>query len=259
MESRDERCRIEPAGDGLLVVLNDLTFEARADPDEVSRLWAYVTPQMVLTLRAHPLLSTDRLRSEAREGLRIASGPALLCRLIAYQIEAIRELTDTVTHDIDRAEDRILAGRIAEQRQSLGRSRRMCAHLRRAFGAQSIAMQKLIARPPAWLDREDSTWLASLQEDLGFAVGECAALYERAKLLQEELASRVAEETSRNLYVLTIFSAVFMPMTLLSGVFGMNVAGLPGLEAKGSFWWVMLLILVSGGVTLAALRRKRPK
>jgi zinc transporter len=214
---------------------------------------------MVLTLRAHPLLSTDRLRSEAREGLRIVSGPALLCRLIEYQIEAIRKLTDTVTRDIDQAEDHILAGRIAEQRQSLGRARRMCAHLRRSFGAQSIAMQKLIARPPAWLDREDLTRLASLQEDLAFAVGESAALHERAKLLQEELASRVAEQTGRNLYVLTIFSAVFMPMTLLSGVFGMNVAGLPGLEGKGSFWWVMLLILVSGGVTLVALLRKLPK
>jgi len=164
-----------------------------------------------------------------------------------------------VAHDIDQVEDRILAGRIAQQRHNLGRSRRMCAHLRRSFGAQSVAMLKLIARPPAWLDREDLTRLASLQEDLAFTVGECAAHHERAKLLQEELASRVAEETSRNLYVLTIFSAVFMPMTLLSGIFGMNVAGLPGLEGRGSFWWVMLLILVSGGVTLVVLRRKRPK
>ena len=64
-----------------------------------------------------------------------------------------------------------------------------------------------------------------------------AELYERAKLLQEELASRLAENTGRNLYVLSILTAVLLPMTLVTGIFGMNVAGLPGLSSQTSFWW----------------------
>ena len=51
---------------------------------------------------------------------------------------------------------------------------------------------------------------------------------ERAKLLQEELAARLAENTGRNLYVLSILTAVLLPMTLVTGIFGMNVADLPG-------------------------------
>jgi zinc transporter len=43
-------------------------------------------------------------------------------------------------------------------------------------------------------------------------------------------------------------------MTLISGIFGMNVAGLPGTAGVSSFWWVMLLILAAGFVTLALLR-----
>jgi zinc transporter len=88
-------------------------------------------------------------------------------------------------------------------------------------------------------------------------IEEIAELYERAKLLQEELAARLAENTGHNLYVLSILTAVFLPMTLVTGIFGMNVADLPGLHAGGSFWWVMILILAAGGVTLAALFWRR--
>jgi Mg2+ and Co2+ transporters len=53
--------------------------------------------------------------------------------------------------------------------------------------------------------------------------------------------------------VLSILTAVLLPMTLVTGVFGMNTAGLPGLQGAHSFWWVMLLIILSGAVTLALL------
>ncbi len=41
----------------------------------------------------------------------------------------------------------------------------------------------------------------------------------------------------RNLYFLSILTAIFLPMTLVTGIFGMNVAGLPGLSGGASFWW----------------------
>lgn len=63
----------------------------------------------------------------------------------------------------------------------------------------------------------------------------------------------------RNLYMLTFYTVVFLPMTLISGVVGMNVAGLPGTEGAGSFWWVIALIAGGGALTLGplALRQRR--
>jgi zinc transporter len=65
-----------------------------------------------------------------------------------------------------------------------------------------------------------------VREGLGFAIEEIAEIYERA-------------------------------MTLVTGIFGMNVAGLPGLQGPASFWWVMILIIASGGATLAVLFWRR--
>ena len=94
-------------------------------------------------------------------------------------------------------------------------------------------------------------------DSLGFALEEIAELYERAKLLQEELASRLAESTGRNLYVLSVLTAVLLPMTLVTGIFGKNVAGLPGTSNPASFWHVMFLVVASGVVTLVGLVWRR--
>ena len=136
----------------------------------------------------------------------------------------------------------------------MGRSRRLCARLRREFAPERGDLGRLLHRSSHPLREADRGALESSVESLGFAIEEIAELYERAKLLQEELASRLAENTGRNLYVLSILTAVLLPMTLITGVYGMNVTHLPG---ASHFPLVLLLILASGGITLWVLFWRR--
>src|SRR5262249_7539033 len=150
---------------------------------------------------------------------------------------------------LDQIEGEILAGNIKQQREQLGRTRRLCARLRREFAPERTDLGRLIHRAAHQLSESDAEAMKEAAETLGFALEEVAELYERAKLLQEELAARLAENTGRNLYVLSILSAMLLPMTLVTGIFGMNVAGLPGLHSASAFVWVMLLIVGSGALT----------
>ena len=76
-------------------------------------------------------------------------------------------------------------------------------------------------------------------------------------MLQEELFNRVSQEQNARTYVLSIVAAIFLPITFISGVFGMNVAGLPGLEDINSFWIVSGVMLVISIAILIALRWKK--
>ena len=80
------------------------------------------------------------------------------------------------------------------------------------------------------------------------------ALYERAKLLQEEIASQMSEQMNRNLMALSILTALLMPATLVSGIFGMTVAGLPGLHDESAFFVVMGAMVVMGLATVGLLK-----
>jgi zinc transporter len=254
LHEHDDNRRIEGAEDGLLLVMSDFTFDAEADPSEVAPLWCFVNRHLLITARTRPLRSVDELRLELRSGSCDArSGVELLATLLELRSARLRRLANDMIDQLDDIEDEILAGNIKEQREQLGRTRRLCARLRRQFVPERADLKKFLQRPTTVLVEDDSDALQSSTETLGFAIEGIAELYERAKLLQEELASRLAENTGRNLYVLSILTAVLLPMTLVTGIYGMNVPDLPGAHGGASFWHIMLLIFASGGATLAAL------
>ena len=152
---------------------------------------------------------------------------------------------DEMTEQVNEIEDAILTGGGAA-REHLARIRRRCVRLRRVFGPERTALQKLDRQRPAWVDDEAAEQWHDATETLAFLLDDQSELYERAKLLQEEIASRVAEDTNRNLYVLSVLSAVLLPMTLVTGIFGMNTAGLPFQSLPGGTWY-------AGGLCVAAI------
>lgn len=253
----DDNRRVEMVDDGLLLVINDFSYDDASDPSEVAPLWCFAGPRLLITARLHALKSADELRLQMRSNFHAASGIDLAAQLLDIRTTRVKRLANQMTDQLDDVEDKILAGRIEQQRELLGRNRRLCARLRRQFAPERSDLNRFLHRPTGELSELDREALQSCTDALAFALEEIAELYERAKLLQEELASRLAENTGRNLYVLSILTAVLLPMTLVTGIFGMNVGGLPGLHGGHAFWWVMLLILASGAVTLAAFFWRR--
>ena len=253
----DAHTVVEPTADGLMVVVSDFSFEHADDAGEAAVLWGFATAHSFVTARMRASQSADLLRIAFREGLKAGSGFEVVAALFEQRNTVLRQVAARQTDEVNEIEDEILRGDIKAQRQSLGRVRRQCARIRRHFAPEHGALRKLLLRPPTWMERADEERLRSEADELGDLIGDTNELYERAKLLQEELAGQLAEKTSDRLYLLSILTAVFLPMTLISGIFGMNVAGLPGTEGASGFFWSMVLLLGSGGLTLWLLRRKR--
>jgi len=80
---------------------------------------------------------------------------------------------------------------------------------------------------------------------------------ERCLVLQEELMNRIAQEQNARMYVLSIVAAVFLPISFVTGLFGMNVAGLPGAETPTAFALVAGTMLVMAGGSLAYFKLKK--
>ena len=77
----------------------------------------------------------------------------------------------------------------------------------------------------------------------GVALRDMAALQERIKLLQEEIAARVAEENNRSLFVLTIVTVLALPINIIAGLLGMNVGGVPLAQHPFGFWIVVGIVV----------------
>jgi zinc transporter len=67
-----------------------------------------------------------------------------------------------------------------------------------------------------------------------------SGLQERIKLLQEEIAVIISEQTNHSLYIITGISVLALPVNMIAGLFGMNVGGIPFAENEHGFWYVAL-------------------
>jgi zinc transporter len=147
------------------------------------------------------------------------------------------------TTRVDFIEDKLLADRVSTSRRDLGSLRRTLVRLQRLLAPEPAALFRLLSRPPAWIDGEDLQDLRQAAEEFSAAVVDLGALVERVKLLQEELAAQINEQTNRTLFILTVVTVLALPINLIAGLFGMNVGGIPLAEHRHGFQMVVLPLL----------------
>ncbi len=239
--SRSTRVELD---DGTLVaVLNDVHYDFTFEPSDISTLWISVSKTLIVTGRLQPLRSVDRLRDAVRRGTPIASSVALLVHLMHDQGDVLANIVRQVTARIDTIEDKLLAGRLESKRADLGVSRRLLVRLQRLLAPEPAALFRLLKKPPPWIHEADIEDLHQSSEEFNVALSDMAALQERIKLLQEEIAGRVAEANNRSLFVLTIVTVLALPINIIAGLLGMNVGGIPLADHAHGFWIVVAIIV----------------
>jgi zinc transporter len=234
--------RIEDAHDTLVAVINDVAFEFEFDPSEIETLWVHVGPRIAVSARIHPLRSIDRLRQAVRDGCRFDSSVAFLNRLMHDQGDVLVRIVREATVQVDGIEDRLLGGRLQRQRVDLGKLRRVLVRLQRLLAPEPGALFRLLRLPPPWIGAGDLEELRQATEEFTLIIRDVAELQERIKLLQEEIAARLNEQTSRSLFTLTVVTVLALPINIVAGLLGMNVGGIPLANAPHGFWIIVGII-----------------
>ncbi|MEO5769066.1 MAG: CorA family divalent cation transporter [Polyangia bacterium] len=242
---------------GLVAVLSDLHHDLRADPEGFGLLSIYIDRRWAISGRRHALRSADQLRRSLLRGLEVETPMAWFQELVLALADTAAKVVNGLNDEVDDAEDKILVGRVHAQATVLGRIRRILARLRRQVVANRAALATVSANFPAWCDPEYRESSRQAVGRLEAVAQDLELVQERTRLLQEEIASRLGEATSRNLFLLSVLTATFLPVTLISGIFGMNVGGLPWLKSPSGFWWACGLMVAAAVTTLLLLRKWR--
>jgi zinc transporter len=82
----------------------------------------------------------------------------------------------------------------------------------------------------------DTQRLQQASEEFAVVLRDIGSLQERIKLMQEEAAARTSDANARTLFTLTMVTVLALPINLISGLFGMNVGGIPLGDHNGGFW-----------------------
>lgn len=250
--------RIEDAQDDLVAVVNDVAYEFAFDPSEIATLWMNVSERVAVSARAHPLRSIDRLREAVKQGARFGSSVDLLNHLMKDQGDVLVRIVREANLKVDHIEDSLLRGRLKHQRAELGKLRSVLVRLQRLLAPEPAAMFRLLRQPPPWIAPRDLDEMRQATEEFSLVLQDLSVQQERIKLLQEEIAAQVGEQTNRSLFMLTMVTVLALPINITAGFFGMNVGGIPFAEDRHGFLWVIVLVAVFTSVAgwLAFRRRE---
>ncbi|MEB0090247.1 transporter [Pseudomonas sp. CCI4.2] len=234
--------RIEHVDASLLAVVNDVVFDFGMVSSDISTLWVCTRSHLMISARQQPLHSVDRLRHSVKRGECFRSPLELLTHLLRDQGEVLEQIVRKTTLSVDKIEDQLLSSRLSENRADLGAMRRVLVRLQRLLALEPSSLMRVLNRPPAWLLDADVQELRQSTDESALVISDLIALGERIKLLQEEIAAKLNEQSNRTLFTLTVVTVLALPINIIAGFFGMNVGGIPLATDPEGFWVLVALV-----------------
>ena len=225
LTAAETRPRCEKMADGAFVNLRGRTEEELDSSDMLASIRIWATKGKVVSVTRKHLVALDTVTRQVKDGGVRDPGD-----LIAAFASAITEDLDPVVADLgdwlDDCEQKLDVGRIFELRRGVTKVRAEAINYRRFLSPQRSALERLATLPGAWLADDDRAHLAAAADRAARMAEEVEAIRERASLMHEELSDLRAEQLDQRSLVIAIAAMVFLPLTFITGLYGMNVEGL---------------------------------
>jgi len=207
----------------------------------------WIEESLIISVRRRRVRSGQAIRERLAENTGPRDVGEFLVMISGLLLEPLADLVKQIDEQIDEIEEALILEDFEDVRGKLRQARQLAIALRRYLSPQRDALAKLAAVKVAWLTGENRAYVREIADSTTRYVEDLDSLRERASVIQEELTTQLAERTNKTIYVLTIFSAVLLPAALLTGLFGINVGGMPWVKSDTGFW------IVLGGVPVLAV------
>ena len=254
----ETRPRCTQIDGGLVVHLRGVNLDPGAEPDDMVSIRLWVEPDRIVSALLRRLMAVEDVQAALAEKRGPKTAPGLLVGVADRLVARMAPTVDSLGEAIDAVEDESLDSAADDGlEQRLAGLRRQVVGLRRFIAPQREALLALAASEAGWLKPSQRARLKETTNQAIRYVETLEAIRDRAAVAQDELQVRLANRTNRHIYMLTVLAAITMPLTLVAGLLGMNVAGIPGNESPWAFAAVCAGLTALGALELWLLKRIR--
>ena len=253
----ETRPRSYSTDSGLLTVLRGVNTNPGEDPEDMVSVRLWIEPDRIISTRRRRLLSIVDTRDSLEKGVGPETSGGFLAALTGRMPDRIGDFVDGIEDDVGAAEEQLGNQDQATFRHVISALRRKIASVRRFLAPQRDALDRLYRQPGLWFSnteihdmREEADRITRYLEDLDLA-------RERTMVLREEFLAQLAQEQNSRMYVLSVVAAIFLPLTFVTGLLGMNVGGLPGLESPRGFLGSVVIMIAAAVALLFFFRWKK--
>lgn len=246
LSSIGTRPRFQSTSDGFLLILRGVNLNPGKDPQDMVSIRLLIRSHEIISSRRELVLAIYAMREMYGKGEGHKTPAdfliALSNGLVERMSKVVSELEDTVheleeTGELDTAHDR--RGQILNIRSST-------IMLRRYLAPQRDALVDLLSEPSEIFDHNQRGAMRLVADKISRYVEDLDAIRDRAAAVHEEITAQLAEQMNTTMYRLSIVATIFLPLSLLTGLLGINVGGMPGVDSAWAFWEVTIALIVMG-------------
>jgi len=256
-----QRSKVEWYGDCLLVVLREVRY-----PDPPEQVSFFLADRVVISFQERPGDSFEPVRERLRQGkgrIRAEGADFLLYSLCDAVLDAFFPTLERLGDEVEEMEERLLVSPVPETFVAIRRLKRALLEVRHAVWPARDALNLLLIEEHALIRPGTKVFLRDCYDHTIQLMDMVETFREMASGLVDEYMSAVSNRMNEIMKVLTVVATIFIPLTFIAGVYGMNF------DTKASPWnmpeltWaygypalLLLMAAVAGGM-LCYFRRKR--
>jgi zinc transporter len=254
--ARDPRPRSLQASDGLLLIIRGVNLNEGAQAHDMVSLRGWFEKDRVVTLRHRPIRAMRSVVDDLDAGRGATDTGNLLVTLTDRLVDRIGQVVDRYEDETSQLEEETIGQSSHAIRAHLADLRRHAIALRRYISPQRDVLARLRSEQVGWLGELDRAHLRETADRMTRIVEDLDAARERAAVTSEEVAGRLAEQSNQRLYVLSIVTSIFLPISLIVALFSINLDGIPGTSLPYGFWILTGALLLWSLVQIWFFKRK---
>jgi magnesium transporter len=252
--------KVDSYGTYLYVILHGIDFRASEHCFKTQDVDFFLGEQFLVTIHPGHSRTIAEMRGICvRNSRALGEGPAaLMHRIVDAMVDHYRPEIDELSERLDELETKIFESPNPKPAKDILDFKADVSSLRRVVLPQRDVVGRLARREFPIISEGLSYRFRDVHDHLVRLTDEAMFFQDRVTSLLDAHLSMVSNQLNGVMKVLTIIATIFMPLTVLTGMYGMNVPlpHLPGGDAA-QFWWIVALMLLLGGGMLAFFRRQR--
>jgi zinc transporter len=231
----ETRPRVTEIGDGAIIILRGVNLNVDADPEDMVSIRLWVDKNRIISLQRRQLKAVLDIDEKIREEKGPKSSGDFVCMLISKLFERIEPVLTELDERTDKVEEDLLDNPDISLRENMVDIRKKAIMLRRYMAPQKDAIGQLRVSELTWMTTFDKRHLQENYDRTLRYVEDLDAIRERAQIVKDELANILSDRLNKNMYILSIIAAIFLPLGFLTGLLGINIGGIPGADNQYAF------------------------
>jgi zinc transporter len=242
--------------DGTLLSIRTLRPGPTEDLTDLADLKLLIGPIRAITVRSGTVAVVDELRQNLSSDRSLVTAMDLLGFMVSGMTNRMEPVISDLTQDIDDVEDALLDGGSVPHPQTLSEFRRRIFRTRRQVNSTQQVLAPMTTDPALALDADDRETLDRASKHVTRYLDGLDECRTRVEMLEDQIEAQRSETMTRSSFDLTVVATVFLPLTFITGLLGMNVAGIPDQHNPYGFWLVTGLSVIISLLAWILLRRR---